>query len=286
LNITSRALERVIDGALAEDLSLGDPTTEILIPRTLPGSAALVAKQAGVIAGILVAEAVFTRVDPDLVMERQVEDGDTVKPGQALGVVEGRMASILTAERVALNFLQRMSGTATLTAKFVQAAKAAPNSRATIVDTRKTTPGLRALEKYAVRVGGGRNHRMALGDGVLIKDNHVDALRMHGMTVREMVEQARREARHTIRIEVEVQTLEEVRAALEGGADIILLDNMAPQAMTEAVEEVNGRAVLEASGQVTLETVAAVAATGVDLISVGALTHSAPALDISLDYRN
>ena len=286
MNLRARDLERIIDRALAEDLCLGDPTTEILIPRSLPGTALLVAKKPGTIAGIVVAEAVFRRVDPDLAFERYVEDGAPVQSGQGIGAVEGRMAGILTAERTALNFIQHMSGIATLTAQFVEAAKSAPNSRAAVVDTRKTTPGLRALEKYAVTVGGGRNHRMALGDGILIKDNHIDALRVQGMTVREVVEQARREARHTVRIEVEVRTLEEVSSVLDGGADIILLDNMSPDAMAEAVKIVDGRALLEASGQVSLDTIRAVASTGVDLISVGALTHSAPALDISLDYQS
>jgi nicotinate-nucleotide pyrophosphorylase (carboxylating) len=273
-------IEGLIDRALTEDLSIGDPTTEILIPPDLTGRANLVAKAEGILAGIDVALAVFTRVDLALNTQAFIQDGSGLEVRAIMGSIEGRVSSILKAERTALNFLRRLSGIATATDKCVQAV-AGHDVR--IVDTRKTTPGLRALEKYAVRAGGGHNHRQNLGDGILIKDNHIQALRQRGLSLGEIVRKAQTEASHTIRVEVEVDNVAQAKEALDAGAEILLLDNMGLQEMAEAVELAKGKAVTEASGRIDVETVGAVAATGVDLISVGALTHSVRALDISLD---
>ena len=272
--------ESLIDRALAEDLSIGDPTTEILIPPELAGKAHLVAGAPGVLAGVEVALAVFSRVDPALVCAPLLRDGDTLEPGSVIASVEGPVASILKAERTALNFVRRLSGVATETARYVAEVE---GYAARIVDTRKTTPGLRALEKQAVRAGGGHNHRQNLGDGILVKDNHVHALRGQGLSLADVVRKARAGASHTVRVEVEVEDLDETAEALDAGAEIILLDNMSVPDMAEAVQLARGRAVTEASGLVDLSTVRSVAATGVDLISVGALTHSSKALDIGLD---
>jgi nicotinate-nucleotide pyrophosphorylase (carboxylating) len=272
-------LIHVIDDALAEDLALGDSTTEALVPPDLLGRAALLVKAKGVLAGLPAAERVFQRVDPGLGVASAVADGSRVEPGQVVATVEGSVASILKAERTALNFLQRLSGIATATAQHVDAVAGLP---VRIIDTRKTTPGLRLLEKYAVRMGGGHNHRMNLADGILIKDNHLAAL---GMDLAQAVRLARERAPHTLKIEVEAESLEQVRAALAAGTDIIMLDNMGLEEMRQAVQLIGGRAITEASGGITLENVRAVAETGVDLISIGALTHSAKALDISLDLE-
>ncbi len=274
-------MERVIDAALTEDLALGDPTTDALIPPERQGRAVLVAREAGVASGVDVAAAVFQRVDPSLSATALMSDGQTLEAGGLMLSVEGVFASILGAERTAVNFAQRMSGIATLTARYV---KAVEGTGATIIDTRKTVPGLRVLDKHAVTSGGGRNHRQALGDGILIKDNHIDALRAEGMSIGEIVARARENAAHTIKIEVEVQSLDEARDALDGNPDILLIDNMSPDDMRKVVDLVDGRALTEASGGITLENVPEVAASGVDLISIGALTHSPRALDISLDY--
>ena len=279
LHITPET-EALIDRALSEDLLAGDPTTEILIPPGMTGRAAFVAREEGVLAGLDVALAVFRRVDPSIRTEALVSDGTRIRADDAVGEVEGPLASILTAERTALNFLRRLSGVATETAAYVSEVEGYP---ATIVDTRKTTPGMRTLEKYAVRAGGGRNHRRNLGDGILIKDNHVEALRASGMSLGDVVRKANREKAHTINVEVEVEDLHQAAEALDAGAGILLLDNMGLEEMAAAVRLASGRAVTEASGNVTLRNVREVAATGVDLISVGALTHSSRALDISLD---
>ncbi len=274
-------VEALIDRALMEDLGIGDPTTETLIPDDLEGRAVMTAKAAGILAGIDVALAVFLRLDQSLRTERLLQDGAPLSPGDAIANIAGSLSSILGAERTALNFLQRMSGIATETARYVEAVR---GYKVRIIDTRKTTPGLRTLEKYAVRMGGGHNHRHSMGDGILIKDNHIQALRSQGMSLKEIIERARDRASHTIRIEVEVETLEEVQEALEAKTELLLLDNMPLHEMRKAVDLAGGRAVLEASGGITLETARPVAETGVDLISVGALTHSVKALDISLDY--
>lgn len=281
MTLDQRYVQEVIDRALREDLSLGDPTTDALIPPHLSGSARLVARRDGVLAGVDVALAAFTRVEPAIEGRALLLDGDRLKPGEAIATLSGPLAGMLKAERTALNFLQRMSGIASLTAQFVEAVA---DTDARIIDTRKTAPGLRALDKYAVTCGGGGNHRFNLGDLVLIKDNHVAALEAEGVSLSQAVRRARTRARHNLRIEVEVENLEGAREALRGGADIILLDNMPVAEMQKAVEAVGGRAVTEASGNVSLDNVAAVARTGVDLISVGELTHSVRALDIGLDY--
>ncbi len=275
-------IERIIDRALQEDLSLGDPTTAALVPSGLQGDATVLAKAHGRLAGLPVMLAVFQRVDPSIRGEAILEEGAPLEPGSRAARIVGPLASILRGERTALNFLQRMSGIATETARYVEAVKGLP---ARIIDTRKTAPGLRVLDKYAVTVGGGHNHRMNLGDGILIKDNHIAAGRRQGMGVAAIVRQARARAPHTLRIEVEVTTVAEAREALEGGADILLLDNMALEPMRQAAALAKGRALTEASGGITLATVRAVAETGVDLISVGALTHSVKALDISLEVE-
>lgn len=273
------AVQRLIELALEEDLGRGDVTSAGLIHADRKAQGEIVAKGEGVLAGLAVTGAVFAAVDADLAWRPQAQDGDPVHPGQDLAGVTGRARSILAAERTALNFLQRLSGTATLAARYVAAIE---GTGTRLVDTRKTTPGWRWLEKMAVRAGGGHNHRMDLGGGVLIKDNHL-ALVTTSLTA--AVQAARAYAPHTLRVEVEVTDLAGVEAALTGGAEVILLDNMPLEEMRRAVELVGGRALLEASGGITLETIRAVAETGVDLISCGALTHSAPALDVSLEVR-
>jgi len=279
--IPRQELRRLVETALAEDLGWGDATVEAIIPGDLKAAGTIVAREAGVLAGIEVANEVFRAVAPTLEFRALAVDGDAIDRAQPLAMVQGAAAGILSGERVALNFLQRLSGIATLTARYVQAVD---GHRAHIVDTRKTTPGMRILEKYAVTVGGGANHRQNLSDGVLIKDNHLAALAVRGMGLGEVVAMARSRARHTQRVEVEVETPEQAWEAAEAGADLVLLDNMSLEEMRRAVELVGSRALTEASGGITLERVAAIAATGIDLISVGALTHSARALDIALDF--
>ena len=276
------SIRSIVERALAEDLGPGDITTDSLIPPELRGAASIMAKAPGVIAGLEVALEVFRLADSSVQARILAPDGSDVTPGDVIAEMEGSVAGILKGERVALNFLQRLSGIATETSSYVRAVS---NTRARIIDTRKTTPGLRELEKYAIRVGGGHNHRFNLADGVLIKDNHIAALRAQELNLRDIIERARANAPHTLRIEVEVETVEEAREALDARADIILLDNMPLDAMREVVALAEGRCLLEASGGVNLETVRAVAETGVDLISVGALTHSVRALDISLDMQ-
>ena len=270
----------IIDSALAEDVSMGDPTTDILIDGDLSGRADMTAREPGVLAGIEVAAAVFRRLDPSLQVETVTEDGSRVAPGDKLAAVTGSVASMLKAERTALNFVQRLSGIATETSRYVDAVKGLD---ARIVDTRKTTPGLRKLEKYAVVMGGGQNHRRNLADGILIKDNHIEAMELQGMSIGDVVRRALDGAPHTIKVEIEVETIEQLEEVLDAGADLVLLDNMGVGQMADAVKVAAGRAVLEASGGITLETVRAIAETGVDIISVGALTHSARALNVGLD---
>lgn len=269
----------IVDLALAEDIGTGDITTRVTVPEGTTARGVVLAKAEGVVSGIEVARFVFQRYDPRIAFDALAADGAAVTPGTALATVRGPARSLLTAERTALNLLQRLSGVATDTARYV---KAIEGTTARIIDTRKTTPGLRQMEKAAVLHGGGANHRFGLADGVLIKDNHLAAIPGPDR-VGKAVRQARAGAPHTLRIEVEVTTLAELDEALAAGADIVLLDNMTNDQMAEAARRANGRALLEASGGVTLERVRSIAATGVDLISVGALTHSAPALDISLE---
>jgi nicotinate-nucleotide pyrophosphorylase (carboxylating) len=265
--------------ALAEDLGAGDVTTQALFPEGVPAVGTIVAEEREglVVAGLAVAVEVFRQVDSSLTCAPNVADGERVPHGTTVLTVTGDGRSVLKGERVALNFLQRLSGIATLTAKFCEAVK---GTRARILDTRKTTPGLRALEKWAVTLGGGHNHRHSLADGILIKDNH---LALAGGDIARACRLARERAPHGLKIEVEVRTLDEVRAALDGGADIILLDNMDVPSIRKAVEQVKGRAVIEVSGGVSLANVLEIAAAGPDYISVGALTHSAPAADLSMD---
>jgi nicotinate-nucleotide pyrophosphorylase (carboxylating) len=273
-----RELQRKIEEWLQEDIGFGDITTMSTIPEEEQGTGILYAKEAGMIAGLPIVQQVFEVVDPSLVFVAKAADGDRVEKGQQIAEVEGSVRSILSGERLALNLLQRLSGIATRTNQYVQAIA---GTKARVVDTRKTTPGLRLLEKYAVRVGGGHNHRYALYDAVMIKDNHIKG----AGGIKQAVDAARATIPHTMKIEVETESLEQVREALEAGADIIMLDNMELERMKEAVALIAGRAVVEASGGVTLETIRSIAETGVDVISVGALTHSVKALDISLDLN-
>jgi nicotinate-nucleotide pyrophosphorylase (carboxylating) len=272
---TSPLLDRLIDLALEEDLGTGDVTTQALIPPDLMGEAHIRAKQDLVVAGLPLAARVFHQVDSNLVFEPQVEEGSQAAAGTVLARLSGPVAAILTGERTALNFLQRLSGIATFTRQMVGLIAGA---QAALVDTRKTTPGWRVLEKYAVRLGGARNHRAGLYDGVLIKNNHITA----AGSITQAVHQARQEAHHLLKIEVEVTDLPGLEEALAAGADVILLDNMDEAAMTQAVKLTAGRAWLEASGSMSAARLVQVAATGVNLISMGALTHSAPAVDIHL----
>jgi len=272
-------LEPLVRAALMEDLgSCGDVTTRAVIPDGVRYAARLRARQAGVVSGMQVARMAFHRVDPTLEVSVQRPDGAACAPGETLMTVAGRAASILSAERVALNFAGRLSGIATLTAQFVAAAK---GTAARITCTRKTTPGLRLVEKQAVLHGGGFNHRFSLSDAILIKDNHIAACG----GVADALARARAYAGHMMKIEIEVDRLDQLDAVLAaGGADAILLDNMDVATLREAVRRIQGRATAEASGGVTLATVAAIAETGVDLVSTGALTHSAPVLDLGLDF--
>lgn len=275
-------IDRIVEAALAEDLPWGDLTTDNLIPAGVTARAEAVVKAEGILAGLPVFERVFTRLDPAVRVRPCCQDGAPVRRGDVVAVIEGPARSLLRAERVALNFLQRLSGIATLTSQYVAAVAGLP---CRIIDTRKTTPGLRLLEKYAVRMGGGANHRFGLSDGVLIKDNHLAVLRREGIGLATALADLRRRIPHGVRIQVEVESLEEARDALAAGADALLFDNMPLAMLSEAVALARGRAITEASGGITLETVRAVAETGVDLISVGALTHSVRALDISLDFK-
>jgi nicotinate-nucleotide pyrophosphorylase (carboxylating) len=267
--------------ALAEDLGAGDITTEALFPAPVRATGTITSEEPEdiVAAGLTIAREVFAQVDPALECHLLVRDGDRIPPHRPLLRLIGDGRSMLAGERVALNFLQRLSGIATLTAKFCERVKGFPVK---ILATRKTTPGFRALEKWAVRAGGGHNHRQKLDDGVLIKDNH---LALAGGDVAAACRQARAQGPPGRRIEVEAETLDQVQAALEGGADIVLLDNMSLDAIRKAVELVKGRALVEVSGGVTLETIGAIAAAGPDLISIGALTHSARAVNLSMDIR-
>lgn len=273
---TAYSIQDIIETALAEDIGSGDITTKATVEAHKEGEADIVAKEDIIVAGIPIAEAVFKTVDERLVFKAGVNDGDNVKKGKTLATVSGKISSILTAERVALNFLQRLSGVATLTRQYVDKVK---GFKTKILDTRKTTPGLRILEKYAVRMGGGFNHRFGLCDGFLIKDNHIAAVG----SIAEAVFKARENSPHNMLIEVEVKNLKEVREAVIAGADIILLDNMKPAVMRKAVNIIGKAALVEASGGVNLTNVRVIAKTGVDFISAGALTHSARAVDMSLE---
>lgn len=272
-------VETAVRAALAEDLGdAGDITSQSTVPADTLSRVVLRAREHGCIAGLDAARAAFREMDPGLRISVQAPDGSVVAPGDVIAAIEGNARAIVTGERVALNFLGHLSGIATATRKFVDAV-AGTNTR--ICCTRKTTPGLRAFEKYAVRAGGGVNHRFGLYDAILIKDNHIA---MAG-GIAEAINGARAKAGHMVRIEIEVDTLDQLKEALEIGVEAVLLDNMSPDVLREAVTINQGRAALEASGGITLDTAASVAATGVDYISVGWITHSAPCLDIGLDYE-
>ena len=268
-------IDKIIENALAEDIHTGDITTLAVVRESRQAHAILKAKEEMVLAGIDVAARVFHMLDPEIVFTPRYADGDRLAPGDVIAELEGTASPLLQGERVALNLLQRMCGIATITARYVEAVR---GTRARVVDTRKTTPGLRILEKYAVRIGGGTNHRTGLYDGVLIKENHITAA--GGLT--EAVSRAKSFIPHTIKVEVETENLSQVAEAVAAGADIIMLDNMDTAAMREAVALIDGRALVEASGGVNLQSIRSIAETGVDIISVGALTHSARAMDISM----
>lgn len=278
--LSLHTIRSAVQQALDEDLASGDVTTSALLPAAIQATATIVAHQPMTVAGVAVAREVFLAVDPSVRMTTTVRDGDAVKPDTPVLAIRGDVRSLLMAERVAVNFLQQLSGIATLTARFCAAVRGFPTR---ILDTRKTTPGLRAFEKWAVQLGGGKNHRFSLGDGVLIKDNHLAVLRATGVDVAGACRLARAGAPHGLRIEVEAKTLQEVKEALAGKADIILLDNMSPAMVRQAVALIKQRALVEVSGGMTLQTVAAMAQAGADFISVGALTHSAPAANLSMD---
>lgn len=271
-------LDELLLAALREDVGTGDITTMSCIPAENRAEGRYLVKEDGVLCGLSVAERVFALIDPAITLTPKAQDGDHVKKGDVIATVSGPARGILTGERVGLNLMQRMSGVATMTAKAVSEVA---GTKAAIVDTRKSTPGLRVLEKYAVRVGGGKNHRFNLADGVLIKDNHIAA----AGGIQQALDAARRTAPHVMKLEVEVEDLAGVREALDAGADVIMLDNMSPAAMTEAVALIGGRALTEASGNMGDRDIKEVARCGVDLISIGALTHSVRSLDISLKFQ-
>jgi nicotinate-nucleotide pyrophosphorylase (carboxylating) len=280
IELAPDVIREVVERALREDVGAGDLTTLAAVPAGARATARFVYREPGVLCGLPVLRAVFAAVDPALTLEPHAAEGAQVARGEAAATVRGPARGILTGERVALNLLQRMSGVATLAARYV-AAVAGTGAR--ILDTRKTTPGLRALEKYAVRVGGATNHRFGLYDGVMLKDNHLAVLAAQGLGLADAVRRVREAVGPMVRVEVEVETVEQAAVAAGAGADMILLDNMAPAQLRAAVTAIAGRARSEASGGITLETVRAAAEAGVDYISVGALTHSARALDIGLD---
>ncbi len=271
-------IDKIIALALEEDIGTGDITTLSTIPAEATAHGRFIAKEDTVICGLSVAKKVFLTVDPTVCVTFHFSDGDRVKKGDVIAEVSGNARSLLTAERTALNLLQRLSGVAKRTAECVAMVE---GTKAKIADTRKTTPGMRALEKYAVRVGGGTNHRFNLADGVLIKDNHIAAAGGIAAAIRN----ARKSIPHTLKIEVEVENFDELNEALEAGADIIMLDNMTDEAMAQSVKITAGRALLEASGNMDRRDLRKVAETGVDIISIGALTHTVKAADISLKFR-
>jgi nicotinate-nucleotide pyrophosphorylase (carboxylating) len=276
-------IEAIVARALDEDRAHHDVTSRALVPPGQQGRGRFIVKAPGVICGMDAAEIAFKLMSPDLEVQVLAGDGSHVEPGMGIAEVYGPLRAMLGGERVALNLLQRLSGTATLTRRFVQAAAGGGGAR--IIDTRKTTPGLRELERYAVRVGGGHNHRNTLEDGILIKDNHIAAGALRGLGIPELIEEARSRSPHTLRVEIEVEDAAGALLAIAANADVIMLDNMSVEEMRSVVEAAPEGILFEASGGVNLQTVAAISATGVDLISVGALTHSAPSLDISLEIE-
>ncbi|EWS81312.1 carboxylating nicotinate-nucleotide diphosphorylase [Brachybacterium phenoliresistens] len=280
--LTPAHIDRVVAAALAEDAPWGDATGEAFLPATARARAELRAREAGVLAGAEVFAAAFRLTDPAVQVTLHAADGDAFAAGDVLAAVEGPARAVVQAERIALNFTQRMSGIATLTRAFVDAVA---GTGARITDTRKTTPGLRAVERHAVRAGGGINHRFSLSDAVMAKDNHLAVLREQGLDLTGAIRAARERLGHTTRMEVEVDRLDQIEPVIAGGVDVIMLDNFSLEDLVRGVEIVAGRAVVEASGNVTLETVGAIARTGVDVISSGALTHSVRSLDLGLDVQ-
>ena len=276
--LDKKQIDKIVLNALEEDMPYGDVTTDNLIPENDVTEAKFIAKADGIIAGMPVAARVFELIDSRISIEIFKNDGDKVTKGDIIAVLNGPTAGILKGERTALNLMQRLSGIATRTNVFVELVK---DYKVSVADTRKTTPGLRYLEKYAVRCGGGRNHRYSLSDAVMLKDNHIAA----GGGILSAVSKVRANIPHTVKIEVEVENMDMVREAVEAGADIIMLDNMNEAAMAEAVKYIDGRALVEASGDVTEERIRAIAETGVDIISIGRVTHSVKALDISLRFK-
>jgi nicotinate-nucleotide pyrophosphorylase (carboxylating) len=273
-------IRQIVQTALEEDLGFGDLTSSALLSPDMIAKAQIMAKQAMVVAGMTVAEEVFHQIDDTLTVKFHQRDGDWVGANTRILTITGNAQSLLQAERVALNFIQRLSGISTITHQFCHAVR---DLSVKIVDTRKTTPGLRTLEKWAVRLGGGFNHRFSLHDGILIKDNHLMVLSAHKMSLSQACRIARQKAPHGLRISVEVESMEQVRQALQGKADVILLDNMSPSKIQEAVETIKDKALVEVSGGITMNNIRDIAKTGVDIISIGALTHSAPAMDLSMD---
>lgn len=274
------SMRRVISAALEEDLAYGDLTSTLLIPPTLLVRAEIKAKGHMIVAGVAVAREVFQAVDSTIAFTTHVDDGTMVRPSTPILTIKGKAQSLLQGERIALNFLQRLSGISTLTHQFCEAVRDYPVA---IVDTRKTTPGLRVLEKWAVRLGGGKNHRFSLHDGILIKDNHLMVMASQRMNITQTCLWARQHAPHGLRICVEVETIAQVRQALKGKADVLLLDNMTPDHVRQAIDIIQKQALVEVSGGMTLDNVRDMAEAGPDFISIGALTHSAPSMDLSMD---
>jgi len=273
----SSEIDRIINNALREDMPEGDITSENVVSQDSTSKAVITGKEEGILAGIDVAQKVFKKIDPGVRIKKYFRDGQEIKKGEKLAVLQGSSISLLKGERTALNFLQRMSGIATLTRKFTNALR---GSSTKLLDTRKTTPGLRILEKYAVKTGGGENHRFSLSDMVMLKDNHLRLVGNIGMAVK----RARANIRAGIKIEVETSTLKEVKEAINSGADIVMLDNMSLNKMREVVEWVDGRVPIEVSGKVDLDNIKDIALLGVDYVSVGSLTHSFKSLDISMNF--
>ena len=275
-------IESLIDLAIQEDYISGDATSESIIDSKATGIGTIVSDEIGILAGFEIAAKVFLKIDPSLIISQFISDGSKLINGSEIASISGNLSSILIAERTALNFLRKLSGVATHTAKFVELIS---HTNAKIVDTRKTTPGYRNLEKYAVRMGGGHNHRQNLSDGILIKDNHIKILEGDGLNISDVILKAKANSSHTIKTEIEVENLDDLISAMNAGADIIMLDNMPVEMMKKAVELCEGKVITEASGGVNLSSVKAIAETGVNLISVGAITHSSPNLDLSLDIE-
>jgi nicotinate-nucleotide pyrophosphorylase (carboxylating) len=282
--LTRLVIEDAVRRALMEDAPTGDITAATTIPTDETATAVLSARENGVFSGAEVFAAAFHEVDPGIQVTMRIKDGERFTAGDMLATIHGNARGMLTAERVALNFTQRMSGIATMTRAFVDAVDAAPGSHARIADTRKTVPGLRPFDKYAVVCGGGRNHRYGLSDAVMVKDNHIAAMQAAGLDLTAGIKHIRDQVGHTTHIEAEVDQLDQIPAVLEGGADTIMLDNFSLEDTRKGVTMIAGRAIVEASGTMTLERVPQVASTGVDVISVGALTHSVRAIDLGLDW--